>query len=72
LYVICESNQEADKISKLDIPDDRYDRIFGRPRPKSKDAELIKLDPLEGEAIHIPKGVINGGKNNKDSIDEEG
>ena len=32
LYIICEDEEVAEKIQKLDMLEEKYERLFGRPR----------------------------------------
>lgn len=68
LYVICEDSEAAEKISKLDVPEDRYERVFGKTRPKTKQAEEAEKDPLEGDG---PILVSNSVMGKKDISEEE-
>ena len=32
IYIICTDPEIADSIEKLDMPEEKYERLFGRPR----------------------------------------
>jgi hypothetical protein len=58
---MCEDQDIAEEISVLDLPEDKYERLFGRPKPTTTSKkEDDKFDILSNEKrIVVPDGALN-------------
>ena len=54
------------------LQEDKYERIFGRPRPTASKNEMDKFDILANEKrIVVPDGAIDNKHKGKDGRDDE-
>ena len=72
IYIICEDGDIAEEIAVLDLPEDKYERLFGRPKPTAiNKKEDDKFDILANEKrIVVPDGALDG-KSKKGEDDEK-